>query len=338
MRANPTIVDIAKRLGLSDSTVSRSLNHRPDPFISEATRERVLAAAAELGYRPNKLAAALVTGKTHTIGLWVSGVRTQYYTEVTYHLQDRLRQDGYELIPDPAGGMGRPKPDTFPFSPWPFDGIMACDPPGEMKMYRDNPALRQMPLVSVGVFYWAETDHVGIDLFSGARSAVRHLLKFGSRIALVAPRLEDSRVEPRYRAYRDEMARAGLDTEFIYVPSNERSDARKIIRQYVRRHGCPRGLFAYNDHIAVGVHRGLKDLGISIPAEAALIGCDGIEDTEYHDPAISTIDMCLGTVSRLAWKFLRRRINNPKLGPQRIIVKPRLVIRESAEYQKGRKS
>jgi LacI family transcriptional regulator len=97
-----TIIDIAKRLGLSDSTVSRVLNSRRSHLISEGTRKKVLSAAAEMGYRPNKMASALVTGRSHTVAFWVSPERTGYYTQVMYQFQDQLKARGYDLVMDEA--------------------------------------------------------------------------------------------------------------------------------------------------------------------------------------------------------------------------------------------
>jgi len=324
-----TIVDIAKRLGISDSTVSRVLNNKKDTFISDATRNKVIAAAREMGYRPNKLACALVTGRSKTIAFWVSGTRTHYYTEVMYHLQDRLREDGYDLVTDSTRSSNRWNWQS-PSLQWPFDGVIVCDPPFSQEEFIQENNHRKLPWVSLGVFYWKNGDHVGIDLAAGTTKALEHLLDFGPRVAFVAPSFHSTSNDPRYYAYQAFVTKRRLEPEIIKIPDFQRSNARTAIRNYVKYHGCPNGVFCFNDNVAIGVHRGLRDLNKKMPRDVALVGCDGIEDTEYHDPPISTIDMDLDTMCNRAWEFLNNRINDPDLPPQQLILQPRLIVRESS--------
>ncbi len=331
-----TIVDIAKRLGISDSTVSRVLNKKKDNFISDATRKKVLTAAEEMGYRPNKLACALVTGRSHTIAFWVSGARTHYYTEMTYRLQDRLREDGYDLVTESTRGENAWNWQV-PSLQWPFDGIILCDPPFSQEDFQKEYGHRNIPWISLGVFSWDSGDRIGIDLYAGAKKALEHLRQFGRRIAFVAPPTSEP-VDPRHRAYLTLMDEAGLAPEIITIPNFQRSPARKAIRDHIAKHGCPKGIFCFNDNVAIGVHRGLRDLGLRMPKDVALVGCDGIEDTEYHDPAISTIDMNLDRMCDQAWAFLHRRIMDPSVPAQHLMLKPKLVIRESSDFRKGIRS
>jgi LacI family transcriptional regulator len=317
-----TIIDIAKRLGLSDSTVSRVLNSRRSHLISEKTREKVLAAAEDMGYRPNKMASALVTGRSHTIAFWVSPERTGYYTQIMYHFQDQLKSQGYDLVMD-----------EIPLSRWPFDGIIACDAsPALLDTLEQQPQFR-VPVVSVGAYYWKNMDFVGIDLYAGATEAMKHLLSSGRRrIAFVT--FNTSPSEARFAAYTALMKEAGREPEIIQLPNSQRAPARQAIREYVQSKGCPEGIFCCNDNLAIGTHRGLRDAGIRMPEDTALVGCDGIEDTEYHDPPISTIDMGLGEMCRRGCEFLLRRIHEPASELQQAILKPTLVIRESSKIQK----
>lgn len=329
-----TIVDIARRLGLSDSTVSRVLNGRADRFISEATRERVLAASAEMGYRPNKIASALVTGQSRTIAFWVSHARTHYYTEMLYRLQDRLREDGYELVIDP---IRRSADGTFgPAMQWPYDGIIVCDPPFCPANELVDSCYRGVPVVSIGAYYWAMVDYVGAELCTGAKKAVKHLLAVTSaktaspRIAFVT--MTDHRDdEPRYLAYCSMMAKQGLVPEFIHASEGQPAQARDAIRKYINKHGRPDGIFCYNDGMAIGVHRGLRDLGLRMPEDVALVGCDGTEETIFHDPAISTIDMNLDKMCEQAWRFLLRRIREGEVALQQTMIRPRVMIRASSD-------
>jgi len=85
----------------------------------------------------------------------------------------------------------------------------------------------------------------------------------------------------------------------------------------------------------IGVQRGLLDLGLRVPEDAAIVGCDGIDETEFHQPALSTIALPQEEMCRLAWQFLRRRIEEPDAPRQAAILKPRLVVRESSRLDGG---
>ncbi len=316
-----TIIDIARRLGISDSTVSRVLNGRQSHLISEGTRKKVLSAAVEMGYRPNKMASALVTGQSHMVAFWVSSARTGYYTQVMYQLQDQLKSRGYDLVMEET-----------PFSRWPVDGIISCDAsPAFSEVLEQQPQFR-VPVVSVGAFFWKHTDFVGIDLYSGAREAMDHLISTGRRKIVFITYTPDP-TEARFAAYTSRMNEAGLEPEIIRLPNSQRSPARECIREYVQTKGCPEGIFCFNDNLAIGTYRGLRDVGVRMPEDTALVGCDGIEDTEYHDPPISTIDLCLEEMCRLGCEFLLRRINEPASDLQQTILKPTLIIRDSS-YKK----
>ena len=260
-----------------------------------------------------------------------------------YRLQDRLHQDGYDLVIDPFKTIKNDQMDLIsqPAMQWPYDGIIACDPPfyPENELVENN--YHNIPVVSLGAFYWKNVDHVGVDLYSGTEKAVQHLL-LSLRLLHLKPRIAFVAVsdhlpeEPRYSAYVKTLAKKVLSPEFIYIPDFDRAKSREVIKNYVKKNGCPSGLLCFNDNVAIGVHRGLRDLGLQMPGDVVLMGCDGVEDTKYHDPAISTIDMNLDQMCETAWTFLLRRIQEPTIPQQKTILVPRLVVRESSDCKKGK--
>ncbi len=241
-----------------------------------------------------------------------------YYTQVMYQFQDQLKTRGYDLVTEDAS-----------LSRWPFDGIIACDASPSLSEVLEQQAQFRVPVVSVGAYYWKNTDFVGVDLNSGAREAMAHLVSLGRR-SIVFVTFNSQPSEARLAGYMSMMSEAGLEAEVIHLTNSQRALARQGIREYVESKGCPGGIFCCNDNLAIGVHRGLRDLGIRMPEDTALVGCDGIEDTEYHDPPISTIDLELSEMCRLGCEFLFRRMNEPEREPQQIILKPKLVIRASS--------
>jgi len=129
------------------------------------------------------------------------------------------------------------------------------------------------------------------------------------------------------------MRKAGLKPEFIYYPLSEqqRPITRKLIRDYILSHGRPEAIFCHSDDAALGIYRGLCDLKIKVPEEIALIGCDGIEDTEYLERPLTTLVQPVAEMCAAAWDFLQLRLADPLIPLQHIILKSELAIRESSQ-------
>lgn len=106
---------------------------------------------------------------------------------------------------------------------------------------------------------------------------------------------------------------------------------RASVREYVRARGCPEAILCHSNDVAIATYRALCDLGIRVPADVALLGYDGIEETEYFPAPISTIAQPLEAMCETAWRFLERRLAEPDAPPQRIMLQPTLLLRESSQ-------
>lgn len=325
-----TIRDIAKRLDLSTATVSKVLSGRESAFISEATRQKVLETAREMGYRPNRVARALVTGKTDIISLWAQTL-APYHSEVVNLLMDQMRPHGFELIITDMVKHPDWRAYCEKFPQWQVDGIIALDSPECVRVFRQANPHVHMPVVSMGAYYVEEGDFVGIDLYSGAVEAVQHLLQAGvKRPAYLVCNYGNHVGDPRYDGYTFAVRQAGLEPLYIVAEHSSRPCARERMHQYLDEHPCPDGLFCFNDEMAIGAYRALCERGIRVPDDVAIVGCDGIMDTEYLERLLSTVVQPVGEMCRLAWEFLHRRIENPSVAPQQVLLKAHLVVRDSS--------
>lgn len=317
-----TIQDIAQSLNLSHTTVSRVLNARQDQFISQATRERVWSRARELGYRPNRAARALVTGRTQQIALWMSSIYTAFHAQLIHEVETQVSDTDYQLM------IGALNTTRGSLEQWHVDGYLVFEGMAEVQTLLGSKRLEGAPLVSMGGtnFLNAALDYVGLDLQAGTEQALRHLVETGcQRIAFVGERLADSRRQ-RYTQFMQQRDRT---PEFIDIPRQNRTDVRAAVRAYVTAHGCPDGLFCFNDDVALASYRALRDLGLRVPTDVALVGCDGIEEAEYLDTPLSTLVLPVTQMCQVAWQFLQKRIEEPKLPPQQTMLQPTLVLRES---------
>jgi DNA-binding LacI/PurR family transcriptional regulator len=340
MMAKPTLNDVALSAGLSVATVSRALHRLDSPNVSSETRKRVQKIAREIGYRPNLLGRSLVTGRTHLVSYWTFDAFAPYYVRVARAICAEAAQRKYYVhihsTIDPANNLNAQATSVGGNEggnaalELNFDGVIACD-----VAYPGNDHARQLrqrgvPLVGIGINYPTDGDYVAIDLALGAEMAVRHLLEIGCRrIAHMTFLRALEEEEPRAPAYHRLMREAGLAPEWIPVPYFGRAAAREAIKAYVPEKGVPEAIFCANDEVAIGCYRGLADMGINVPNDTLLVGCDGNEDTEYQRCPITTIAAPLEDMCRLAWDFLENRIRSPDCAPQQIALPPTLIRRES---------
>ncbi len=321
-------LDVANRAGVSRTTVSFVLNNRPDVSLPQETRDRVIQAAADLNYRPSRIGRALATGRTHLVAVWLPYLHTPYYATLMAQLSLHRHREYEAIIRVGTGLSSSGRSTSLGMS---VDGIIAVD----LTFYKD--AFRQehpdvtLPLVSVSAFEADAKDAVVIDLTTGAEAAIRHLLQQGcSRIAYLVQEKEDRQAEARFLAYTRLMAESGRPTEFILSPSQHREVTYGVVYDYFQRADRPDGVFCENDDMAIAANRALCDLGVRVPQEVALVGCDGVEDTNYQEPRLSTIVQPFEEIGRIAWDFLEQRLAHPTLPPQRAVLPASLDVRASS--------
>jgi LacI family transcriptional regulator len=321
---------IARKLGVSRQLVSFALAGYPQ--VSKESRERILAAARAMGYRPNPHARALLRQRTGIIALWTPDQISTHYTHVARELGRLVKQARHELIVTEVGAG-----DARQFlSHVPVDAICAVDASLPVLVELEALKAKSIPVVSVGACCSRKTDSVQVDLLSGTMEALEHLIDSGfERIAHATFVRKDASHESRRDGYVRAMRKAGLKTEFIYYPltPQQRPITRQLIQDYVRDHGRPEAIFCHSDDAALGIYRGLRDIGLGVPGEVALVGCDGIEDTEYLECPLTTLVQPVAAMCARAWQFLQQRLQEPKgvKSLQCEVLKPKLSLRESSQ-------
>ena len=323
-----TIDVIAARTSLHRASVSRILNGKGGAY-SAHTRERVIAAAREVGYQPNLLARALVTGTTHTISLWMVAQHfySPYFGLVRHTLYQEGVRRGYRLLTeqfydvvDTAGEAERQS------MAWPVDGVLAYDVPRFAAVYRRS-ASRQKGVVTLGEWCDPESDHVRIDLVPPTIEAVHHLYDTGNRsIAFVTPLLDT----PRGQAYSGAMAEAGLPSETIHVEAASRTGGYEALRGVLGRGRVPEALLCFNDEVAIGCYAALAEAGRRVPDDVRLVGCDGLEDVRYLPCPLTSIHIPVDAMSALAWDVLLARLDDPTSPARQETLTPALDIRASS--------
>lgn len=337
----PTLADVAKRAGVALSTVSAVLNNRPDCFVSEETRQRILKAAEELGYRPNYLARSLAKGKTETIGLVIYEVANPYFARLADEVEKEVRQAGYQLLlcTNRDGINVDDRANLELLSNQRVDGILlwASRYPAEgYTVPLPKKVKSRIPIVVIGYHTKDGTDYVAINREAGTYQATKHLISLGhKRIAYLAPPWGMNPDHPKLVGVMKALRESGLaDPILITSDDHTRFAGRLAVQSFRDLNPRPTAIVCYNDLVAIGAYRGLKDLGLRIPDDVALVGFDGIEDGEYLDPPLTTVSVPVETLSQLAVQFLLNRISGEVAEAQRKVVAPQLLVRGSCGAKK----
>ena len=326
-----TIKQVAIAAGVSFTTVSHVLNNtRP---VSDAARERVLAAAKALNYVPSALARSLRSQSTDTIGLIIPNNTNPYFSELARGIEDRCYAAGYSVIlcnsdDDPA------KQHDY------VDVLMSkrCDGLIMAALAQSDGALlhpRQVPTVLLDrAPHGLEADVVGVDNTAGGLLAGRHLLSLGRRrIGCIGGPLDieisRQRIDGLRAALRD--ARLVLDAALCAFADFSSAGGYVAALQLLalppaRR---PDALFCCNDLMAIGALRAAAELGIAVPQALAVVGFDDIDLAQFVHPALTTVAQNTRELGHIAAQCLLDRIAEPGLALQQRVVAPQLVVRAS---------
>lgn len=329
------------RAGVSRTVVSFVLNNRPHTGIPEETRERVLRAAAELHYHPNRAAQSLVKGRTGTIAVVVSESRHDAYGDaflpaLLRSVEGSARAEGYHVV---LHYLGEASTDDDPdvrrldlLRAGGFDGFLVCGP-------RQNDRVLAMllesgvPSITIGHPGALICPSVDIDNSAAARRAVEHLLGHGyRRIALVtnAP-LAFVSSQDRSVGYRQALAEANVPFEEALVAEAGLDDGagQRAISEILSHGERPDAVFAASDQVALGVLAGLQRVGLKVPTDIALVGFDDLPLATQVHPTLTTIHVPIDDLGRVAAKHLVDLINGRGPEADRFLLPTGLQLRES---------
>lgn len=318
---------IAGQLGVSQGLVARAL--LDDPRVGEETRRRIKQAAQDLGYRRNGTSLALSGRRTYLIQLIVERSSNPYYGQIVMKMGRLLAESGYQmLVVDKHSAMQSVEKSTTPL--WPVDGVICADCPEHLTKLRATKAMRKFPMIMLGNWRVPGVDCVGFDFTLGVKRAIDHLHNAGCRrIAMLFTEEEKQADSPRWLAYVEAVGSYGQKPEAIFCPDQDPNSARQAVKIYLEAGNRPDGIFCFNDLLALGASRGVRDAGLQIPEEIAVMGCDGIELTAYLETPLSTLALPIDEMCERAWDILQRRIEAPSTAVQSIWLTPQVIARAS---------
>jgi len=328
-----TLKDVAKKAGVSLSAASRALNGKQD--VSEETRKKITKTAEELGYVPNRFASALKFQKTHTIGVIIEDNANPFWAEVLKGIESEAQNNNYQVIlANTSRSYEREVKAVKTLIQRRVDGLLIS--PNQEK-YDDLFMIRNLgvPFVIVGR-HIKEFESLGIpmvysDEVNGGYRATGHLIERGcKRIAFIGAQIYNTASIERCEGYKKALKEAGIDVDdrLIKTGGIEIDGGYKSVVELIRDGMQFDGIFAYNDLMAFGVIKALKENGVKIPHEVKVIGYDDIPFSALITPSLTTMRIHKQEMGRESFKTLEK-LENRKMEASNVL-ETNLILRESS--------
>lgn len=323
-----SMADVARAAGVSSQTVSRVSNGHPG--VVESTRQQVLTAMKELGYRPNSAARALKSGEFRTIGVILFSLATTGNVRTVEAIATSAAAQGYAitLIPVAVPTRDEVRGAFTRLGELAVDGVvllMAVHlldttevtlPPGVKVVVVDSDA--------PGGYVTVDTDQA-----DGTRQAVRHLLGLGHpTVHHIAGPESSFSAGRREAAWRAEVEAAGRPVPAVVRGDWSARSGYEAGKALAADPACT-AVFAANDQMALGLLRALHEAGRRVPEDVSVVGFDDVPDTDAYLPALTTVHQDFAEVGRRCVAELLRQIRQDDAGPTATLVPTRLVVRES---------
>lgn len=328
------ITDIAKRTGLSITTVSRVLNGKAEQYrIGKVSQQKVLEAAKELNYIPNQYAANLRTGRSNTIALIVPSINNPFFADIASNINAEVRKFGYiTLISDSDENEEIEELELKQLVSRNIEGliIIPCGNKWEhIKSLYDN----GLPMICIDRYFEdLDLPYVSTNNYDGAYTATKYLIENGhSRITCIQGVQQSTPNKLRVKGFKDAMEEAGLDSSNIVGDSFTLQNGYLETKLMLQQAEKPTAVFTLSNTIAMGCMKALKEEGIRIPEDISILTFDDHPYLDYLSTPLSCIAQPVEDISKIATKYLFARLNGNESGTRQVLLKPKLNIKESVK-------
>lgn len=324
-----TIKDIADVTGVSYATVSRTLNNRSG--VHGKTRDKILKAAAELGYHPNLQARSLKTNRTYSLALIVPDISNPFFSDIALAVNDYAYERGYTTVLCSANWDPEiERRQLLQLLGQRVDGLIykpSRNVLPEVERFGSN-------CVIISHLSEASYDFIEVDNLKGGQLAAEHLASCGyKRIAFIGGREDSTSNGHRLTGMIRGLKKAGLEIDeslYLYGPFSMVSGY-KLTKQVMESDNPPDGIFCGNDLIALGAYEYLVEEGYRVPEDIGIVGYDDISFCSLPQIQLTSVSFSRSQMGRQAAEILIRKIEDgvedDKL--QHVILQPKLVSRRS---------
>ena len=328
-----TIIDIAEKLKISPSTVSRALSDHPD--IRRETKERVRAVAKELGYSPNPIAQSLKRSRTTTIGVIVPEIKHDFFSSAISGIEEVAYQSGYTIILTQSNeSFEREVVNTNLLMHQRVAGVIVSISQNTKSGAHFNDLLkRRIPLV----FFDRACDgivasRIEVDDYKSAKSAAKYLVEQGyKKIFHLAGPKELGICVKRRDGYIEAMKESGLpfNNDSIRYGGLHEEDGYNSMKYLIENKMIPDAIFAVNDPVAIGAYQMIREAGLKIPNDVAILGFSNNKIATLIDPQLTTVDQPSFEMGKKAAEILIRTIEGDITEAQTVTLETKLMIRGS---------
>ncbi|UCS94166.1 LacI family transcriptional regulator [Echinicola marina] len=331
-----TIRDIALKLKISISTVSRALRNSPE--IKLETRQKVMAMAEELNYTPNVVAQSLRVNRTKTLGIVVPQLASHFFASNISGIQDTAYKRGYNvMICQSNENFEQEKSDIRTLISTRVDGLLiSLSRETESYEHLQNLIDREIPFVLFDrITEGFPVSTVTVDDTLGAYKVTKHLLEQGcQRIAFISGPEGMYICKKRMAGYVQALTESGKSIEkdlIVYSDLTEETNKR-LTGQLLNLKERPDAIFAINDPVAIDVMKYLKSKNINIPQDIALVGFTNMPISDALEPSLSTVDQPAYEMGKIAATNLLDQLTDPaSFEPMDLVLDTELVVRSSSQ-------
>jgi DNA-binding LacI/PurR family transcriptional regulator len=341
MKSRVTSQQVAQQAGVSRTTVSLILNDAPGVKFPQETKERVLSVAEELGYVPDAAARTLASGKTYTVGLVLCQTEhlkvDSFISQAIYGLNEVCNRHGFRILIESADDINKVGTYSSLVHAKKIDGVVVVNARMDDKQLYEL-VDEGFPTVLIGSVGHPREYSVGHK--SKSELAVKHLLSLGhERIAHItlAPLSDHSVSFERLLSYRRALddANIGLEDELVRFGNYSAESGFEAMKDLLREKPYPTAVFAGNDTIAMGVMAAIRQKGLRIPEDIAVVGYDNIPIAAYTFPPLTTVHVSAVEPGRIAGEMLISLLRGEELTERTVRLETELIIRESCGAKVG---
>ena len=330
---NATVRDVARRAGVSAMTVSRVINGVAG--VSPETRRRVERAVTELDFVPNGVARGLMSSKSGTLGLIVPDISNPFFSILVRGAETVARRAGYRvLLCNSEGDLALEKQYVQDMIAHRAEGLIIA-PVGDRSKANLVPLERRnFPLVLIDrSVSGLECDLVQADSVAGAKMLASHLLSIGHRrIAVITEPDNVSTARERLQGYNAALKAAGVKSSpsLIVRTTADRAGGHAAMQQILQQDPRPTAVFAVNNMTALGAMQAIREHGLVVPKDMALVCFDDVEHLAVLSPFLTVVNQPTEMFGTLAAQLVLERIAGGPAGPSRhVVLNSDLLVRES---------
>lgn len=329
-----TIIDIARELGISKSTVSRALRG-DDRNVNKETKRKILEIAEKMGYKRNELAVNLRKQSTRTIGIVVPEMITPFYMNFITYAQQLLNRQGYRVTlaqshEDPEAERA----NLQMMEDYRVEGILisACHNRKNLDVYRQL-IDKGIPLVFFDrTITGISVPKVKIDDYIKAFFMVEHLIRSGKKeiVHFAGPAYIENAIE-RKRGYKDALEKFHIpyNPEYVVDAGVNFADGEKAVEELIRKRISFDAIFSFTEMSALGAKSCLQKLHYSIPGDIAVCCISGTDLCVLVHPSLTTVEQPVKQMAEAASRLIMEKIEDPAIPDETVLLDAEMIVRES---------